>query len=143
MAPPSQATPAAPASAPSTFNRYKMTSALKNLYFRATTSSSSSTPTIPPRKPDGSFSKAPTAETLFPPTNPEEDGEECLHDCASCTVQYPRKFVIDEEERLFGHVKGWSTHLVVATGRSDWVRDVAGMFLCLFLLAYAIGIELN
>jgi hypothetical protein len=22
-------------------------------------------------------------------------------------------------------VKGWSTHLIVATGKTDWVRDVA------------------
>ena len=36
--------------------------------------------------------------------------------------------MIDEEEELYGHVKGWSTHLIVATGKSDWVRDVAGMF---------------
>jgi hypothetical protein len=26
---------------------------------------------------------------------------------------------------LYGHVKGWATHLLVATGKTDWVRDIA------------------
>lgn len=29
------------------------------------------------------------------------------------------------EDELFGHVNGWATHLLVATGKTDWVRDVA------------------
>jgi hypothetical protein len=69
------------------------------------------------------FSKAPEGQ-LFPKVDPELDGPECEHDCQTCTTSYPRKFEIDEEERLYGHVKGWSTHMVVATGVSDWVRDV-------------------
>jgi (2Fe-2S) ferredoxin len=40
-------------------------------------------------------------------------------------VKYPRNFSIDEKEELYGHIKGWSTHLIVATGKTDWVRDVA------------------
>ncbi|KAL3443058.1 Sucrase/ferredoxin-like-domain-containing protein [Aspergillus insuetus] len=71
------------------------------------------------------FSKAPTADTLFSKTNPSEDGEECLHDCATCTIKYPAKFDVDQEDELYGHVNGWSTHLLVATGKTDWVRDVA------------------
>lgn len=61
---------------------------------------------------------------LFVKTDPKVDGDDCLHDCQTCTIHYPRKFSIDEGEKLYGFVKGWSTHLVVATGKTDWVRDV-------------------
>jgi len=40
-------------------------------------------------------------------------------------VSLPRGFKIDEEDKLYGYVKGWSTHVLVATGKTDWVRDVA------------------
>ncbi|KAH9810925.1 Actin patches distal protein 1 [Teratosphaeria destructans] len=75
-------------------------------------------------RPDG-FNTARQYSNLFTQTNPDVDGEECLHDCESCTVKYPRKFAIDEEDELYGHVKGWSRHILVATGKTDWVRDVA------------------
>ncbi|KAG9251486.1 sucrase/ferredoxin domain-containing protein [Emericellopsis atlantica] len=65
------------------------------------------------------------AAALFPKVDPAVDGEECLHDCRSCTIRYPRKFDIDEEDDLYGQVKAWSTHMLVATGKTDWVRDVA------------------
>lgn len=71
-----------------------------------------------------SFAKA-TQDELFPRVNPAVDGEDCDHDCASCSIKYPAKFSIDEDEKLYGHVKGWSTHLLVATGKTDWVRDIA------------------
>ena len=66
--------------------------------------------------------KADTA--LFPKPDPKIDGDECLHDCSTCTVQYPKKFSIDEDDKLYGHVKGWDSHLIVGTGKTDWVRDV-------------------
>ncbi|KAK5218903.1 hypothetical protein LTR72_008085 [Exophiala xenobiotica] len=72
----------------------------------------------------GGFSTAKTETDLFPATRPEIDGEECLRDCDSCTTHYPNKFSIDEDDKLYGHVKGWNTHLVVGTGKTDWVRDV-------------------
>ena len=53
------------------------------------------------------------------------DGEDCLHDCESCSVNLPKGFKIDEEDKLYGEIKGWSRHLIVATGKTDWVRDVA------------------
>ncbi|KAJ0160379.1 Actin patches distal protein 1 [Colletotrichum tanaceti] len=62
---------------------------------------------------------------LFPKTDPAIDGDDCDHDCESCHVKYPKGFSIDETDELYGHVKGWSTHALVATGKSDWVRDVA------------------
>lgn len=71
------------------------------------------------------FAKAPAATVLFPTVDPSVDGDDCDHDCASCTVHYPAKFSIEEDDKLYGHVNAWSTHLVVATGKSDWVRDVA------------------
>ena len=61
---------------------------------------------------------------LFPAVDPAVDGDDCLHDCDSCSVRLPAKFKIDETEKLYGHVKGWATHLLVATGKTDWVRDV-------------------
>lgn len=74
--------------------------------------------------PSSSGGSAPM-EVLFDKTSAEVDGDECLHDCESCSVKYPRGFKIDEEDVLYGQVKGWSTHVLVGTGKSDWVRDVA------------------
>lgn len=70
------------------------------------------------------FQKAKKETDLFPSTTPDVDGEECLHDCESCTIHLPKKFSIDEDDKLYGFVKGWSTHLIVGTGKTDWVRDV-------------------
>lgn len=65
------------------------------------------------------------APDLFPKVSPDVDGADCLHDCDSCSVQYPRGFKIEEHDELYGHIRGWATHVLVATGKSDWVRDVA------------------
>ena len=70
------------------------------------------------------FAKARTENALFPKPDPATDGEDCLQDCASCSVHYPAKFSIDEDDKLYGHVNGWDTHLIVGTGKTDWVRDV-------------------
>lgn len=95
----------------------------RNLSYKLTSALSSSE--VPTLKDNDEFVKARKTEDLFPTTDPKIDGDDCLHDCASCSVKYPRKFEIDETEELYGHVKGWSTHLIVATGKTDWVRDVA------------------
>lgn len=95
----------------------------KNLSYKLS-SALSSAETATSRSGDD-FAKANKTEDLFPTTDPTIDGDDCLHDCMTCTVKYPRKFDIDETEELYGHVKGWSTHLIVATGKTDWVRDVA------------------
>ncbi|KAJ6160995.1 hypothetical protein N7470_004391 [Penicillium chermesinum] len=71
------------------------------------------------------FKSVPESDRLFAKPDPAVDGEDCLHDCATCTVKYPAKFDIDMEDKLYGEVKGWATHILVATGKSDWVRDVA------------------
>ncbi|RMD44547.1 hypothetical protein DV735_g570, partial [Chaetothyriales sp. CBS 134920] len=74
---------------------------------------------------DGFFSTAKAETALFPKTDAAVDGDECLHDCETCTITYPRKFDVDESDKLYGHVSGWDTHLIVGTGKTDWVRDVA------------------
>jgi len=86
------------------------------------------TATDPPREFDPStdptFTKADTPAALFTKTDPAIDGEDCLHDCDSCTIKYPRSWNIEEEDQIYGHVGGWDTHVLVATGKTDWVRDV-------------------
>lgn len=71
------------------------------------------------------FQSVSAADKLFTKPEASIDGEECLHDCSSCTVKYPAKFDVDMEDELYGKVDGWATHMLVATGKSDWVRDVA------------------
>ncbi|EEP80454.1 conserved hypothetical protein [Uncinocarpus reesii 1704] len=78
-----------------------------------------------PPKPIAQFTTASTPTTLFTLVDKAVDGEDCDHDCASCTIKYPAKFSIDYDDELYGHVKGWMTHILVATGKTDWVRDVA------------------
>ncbi|KAF5664887.1 hypothetical protein FHETE_6900 [Fusarium heterosporum] len=73
----------------------------------------------------GKDDKPSSASELFVKTDPTVDGEECLHDCENCSARYPRGFKIEEEDVLYGHVEAWSTHLLVGTGKTDWVRDVA------------------
>lgn len=71
------------------------------------------------------FRSVSSPDALFTKVDPAVDGEECLHDCASCTVRYPARFEIEQEDELYGHVKGWATHVLVATGKTDWARDIA------------------
>ncbi|KAH8725085.1 Sucrase/ferredoxin-like-domain-containing protein [Phaeosphaeriaceae sp. PMI808] len=109
-------------------NAYRVPAIMINFSYKlssAFSSASASSSDLPKLKKNGEFSKATKTEQLFPNTDPTIDGDDCLHDCSSCSIKYPRKFDIDETEELYGHVKGWSTHLIVATGKTDWVRDVA------------------
>ena len=100
----------------------KMTSTLSSLVRRGTAflTPNGSTLHVDQSK---DFATAPEG-TLFPKIDPTVDGEDCDHDCESCTIRYPAKFSIDEDSKLYGQVKGWATHLLVATGKTDWVRDV-------------------
>lgn len=91
-------------------------------FIKSTLSSLSISPSLVTPEPD---TKKPTAATLFPQVDPAVDGPDCRRDCASCTTHYPKNFDIDIQDRLFGNVDGWSTHVLVATGKTDWVRDVA------------------
>lgn len=98
----------------------KMFQSLVNRFSSSTTEANSED-TQP--GPDG-FLTAKVNGALFPTTDPAVDGEECLHDCSSCTIKLPKKWSIDEEDKLYGGINGWNRHLIVATGKTDWVRAV-------------------
>ena len=96
---------------------------IKNLVRRGTSFLSDKIPGQNGEKSKSGFSKALEGQ-LFTKVDPAVDGQDCEHDCESCTIKYPAKFSIDEKEDLYGHVNGWATHLLVATGKTDWVRNV-------------------
>ncbi|KAF3905396.1 hypothetical protein ABW21_db0206776 [Orbilia brochopaga] len=58
-------------------------------------------------------------DNLFEPIPPE-----CDLECHSCTIKYPASFKIEEGSDLWQTGKEWATHIIIATGKSDWVRDV-------------------
>jgi hypothetical protein len=76
-------------------------------------------------KDEDGFKTVRSPAALFPKVDPVIDGDDCDHDCASCTIHYPTKFEINLSDKLYGNVKAWSTHVLVATGKTDWVRDVS------------------
>ena len=110
--------------APAAWGQAKMSSLLRRVTDRFTPNASSTDLTATKLRSDG-FHTAKGVDALFPRTKSAVDGEECLHDCETCTINLPRGFKIDEDDKLFGEIKGWSRHLIVATGKTDWVRDVA------------------
>lgn len=71
------------------------------------------------------FTTVSSHDALFSKVDPAVDGDDCDRDCATCTVHYPARFDVDQTDKLYGRVDGWATHLLVATGKTDWVRDVA------------------
>lgn len=64
------------------------------------------------------------SEYIFPAVDPARDGPDCKRDCADCTVQFPSKVKIETSRPLYGHIKEFSTHVLVATGQSDWTPKV-------------------
>ena len=98
-----------------------MSASLKSLYGKGQAFLSPSASDV--NLPNG-FATAPKGG-LFPVVDPAVDGPDCDHDCESCTIRFPAKFSINETDELYGHINGWSTHVLVATGKNDWVRDVA------------------
>ncbi|KAJ0426286.1 Sucrase/ferredoxin-like-domain-containing protein [Aspergillus carlsbadensis] len=61
---------------------------------------------------------------IFPTVDPEEDGIDCKKDCANCTIEYPAKVKIETSLPFYGHIKQFHTHVLVATGKSDWKEKV-------------------
>ncbi|KAJ5192584.1 hypothetical protein N7449_008726 [Penicillium cf. viridicatum] len=57
---------------------------------------------------------------VFPKVDPKEDGPECLKDCADCTIQFPSKVKVEMSRPLYGQIKEFHTHVLVATGQADW-----------------------
>ncbi|KAK2627326.1 hypothetical protein QTJ16_003292 [Diplocarpon rosae] len=98
-----------------------MASTFKSLLSSARNTTAAAAVLIGPSTPG----ESPACSELFPKVNSAVDGDDCDQDCSSCVVKYPRGFKIEEEDKLYGHVKGWDIHVLVATGKADWVRDVA------------------
>lgn len=96
-----------------------MATSIKSLLNRARESISGASTPAPGTPPN-----ATPIDQLFPSVNPAVDGPDCDHECDSCEVKLPKGFKINEDDSLYGYVKGWSTHVLVATGKTDWVRDV-------------------
>lgn len=67
-----------------------------------------------------------TMTELFPKVDPLVDGEDCEHDCGSFVAALPRNFKINEVDYMYGRVKAWNAHFLVATGKSDWAKVVVG-----------------
>ncbi|PYH40275.1 sucrase/ferredoxin-like domain-containing protein [Aspergillus saccharolyticus JOP 1030-1] len=61
---------------------------------------------------------------IFPRVDPTEDGPDCQKDCADCTVQFPPKVKVETTRPLYGHIKEFHTHVLIATGKSDWTEHV-------------------
>ncbi|KAB8228383.1 hypothetical protein ETB97_012781 [Aspergillus alliaceus] len=66
----------------------------------------------------------PNANYIFPTVDPKHDGPDCKLDCADCTVHFPSKVKIEDSRPLYGHIKEFHAHVLVATGKSDWVERV-------------------
>ncbi|OQD69867.1 hypothetical protein PENPOL_c002G05461 [Penicillium polonicum] len=67
-----------------------------------------------------SLGRAGTNDYVFPKVHPKEDGPECLNDCTDCTIQFPSKVKIETSRPLYGEIKEFHAHVLVATGQSDW-----------------------
>jgi hypothetical protein len=61
---------------------------------------------------------------IFPTVDPKQDGPDCKKDCADCTVNFPDKIKVETSLPLYGRIKQFHTHVLVATGRSDWKQHV-------------------
>ncbi|KAI9810364.1 MAG: hypothetical protein M1826_003640 [Phylliscum demangeonii] len=93
-----------------------------------TPSSSTATTTTPSDTPaDSSDPAAPAVKPIFFPGVDDDDAEACEANCGDCSVHFPGSFAgsIDEEDALYGKVDGWATHVLVATGRTNWKHVVA------------------
>ena len=71
-----------------------------------------------------SFGRTGANDYLFPKVDPKEDGPDCSKDCADCTIQFPSKVKVENSRPLYGHIKEFHSHVLVATGQSDWKEKV-------------------
>lgn len=66
---------------------------------------------------------------IFPTVDPESDGPDCQKDCADCTVKFPSKLKIETLAPLYGRIKPFGAHILIATASSDWepkIQEVKG-----------------
>ena len=85
-----------------------------------------------------SLTKSPNTDYIFPKVDPSIDGEDCFNDCSDCTVHCPAKLKIETSTQFYGHIKEFHTHVVVATGKTDWkphVEDEKGSLMEAFKTA--------
>ncbi|KAK2775002.1 hypothetical protein FQN53_003351 [Emmonsiellopsis sp. PD_33] len=61
---------------------------------------------------------------IFPKVDPAVDGPDCDKDCADCTIKYPSRFKVNTIKEMYGGVKPFAKHVLVATGKSDWAEKV-------------------
>ncbi|EGC44980.1 sucrase/ferredoxin domain-containing protein [Histoplasma capsulatum var. duboisii H88] len=61
---------------------------------------------------------------LFPTVDPEVDGPDCDKDCADCTTKFPSRFKVNSDRELYGSIKPYTKHVIVATGKTDWEQRV-------------------
>ncbi|EEH50428.2 uncharacterized protein PADG_06507 [Paracoccidioides brasiliensis Pb18] len=61
---------------------------------------------------------------IFPVVNPAIDGLDCNQDCADCTIKYSSRFKINTDRELYGSIKPFVKHVLVATGKADWAEKV-------------------
>lgn len=64
------------------------------------------------------------SDYIFPTVDPSKDGPDCKRDCADCTVEFPSKVKVETSTPLYGHIKQFDAHVLVATGKSDWTEKV-------------------
>lgn len=75
-------------------------------------------------KEDTTFSNRSKDDYIFPMVDPKVDGEDCDKDCSNCTIRYPSWFKINNQRQLYGNIKPFTTHVLVATGKTDWISKV-------------------
>lgn len=61
---------------------------------------------------------------IFPEVDPKVDGDDCRSDCNDCTVKCPQNVKIDTSLPMYGFIKEFHAHILVATGQTDWVQKV-------------------
>lgn len=71
-----------------------------------------------------SLGRTSDTDYFVPRVDPTRDGADCLKDCADCTTQFPSKVKVENSRPLYGHIKAFNSHVLIATGKSDWKEKV-------------------
>ncbi|KAJ5977291.1 hypothetical protein N7501_000633 [Penicillium viridicatum] len=61
---------------------------------------------------------------IFTEVDPKVDGDDCRTDCNDCTVKCPQNVKIDTSLPMYGFIKEFHAHILVATGQTDWIGKV-------------------
>ncbi|KAJ5788396.1 hypothetical protein N7457_003386 [Penicillium paradoxum] len=61
---------------------------------------------------------------IFPEVDPKVDGANCRDDCNDCTVKCPNNVKIDTTLPMYGFIKEFHAHVLVATGKTDWAPKI-------------------